>query len=517
MQGMRLVWALLAAVVVGVSACASAPIRPQDRAELVVAATRLLDGCYECLLEARATYQRLAVGRARPLLVTQLFEAEVLVGLREREFAVDHTDAFQRAEALLKELPPTYPGARYLEIARLMPTDRLGTPRAIRIATERTQPPLRTIRAIQEELSVGAGSPHFREYLSIGLECLGPAQRAATAPLAQPADDAPYLVKYRTWTCPAEQPYGLEAIRDAVPDFVEAELLVARVPTLQVTSAYTTRLREALDASVRRLPRSPAIAYSLGALNQTVGDCRAAIRHYEDVIALAPLHEDAAMQRVICLGHLGQFVPAIDGATRIIDRAYDNRLEAMYWRAWSHHQRRDLPAARADIDAARAIMVSVRVLVLSGMIKYDQGALDSAESDLADAIRMDTMNEQCLAHWYYALVGFAREQWPDTAERFGRASTCYRRSAEQARRDLARMRTANVDEEFRANQVAGFEAAIKEDVDQEHASYLNAANAWARGGEIDKAREWLGRIPADSIHATVAAELRKQIGGSVTQ
>ena len=58
--------------------------------------------------------------------------------------------------------------------------------------------------------------------------------------------------------------------------------------------------------------------------------------------------------------------------------------------------------------------------------------------------------------------------------------------------------------------------AIKEDTDQEHASYLNTANCYAMAGEIDKAKEWLAKVPADSIHALTAAQLRKLIGGGVS-
>ncbi len=497
------------------SACASAPIRKQDQASLATARTRVLEGCYDCLVEARDTFRRLAVGRARPLLITQLFEAEVLIGLREREFAVDATETFARAEALVKELPATYPAARYLALARLFPPDAIGTPRVAFNAIERQSPPLPEIRAAQKELQLGEGSPHFRQYLSSSLECLAPARRAAASAqaLPEPPPDASMLVKYRFWTCPGVQSKALEAVQSQVPDFVEAELLIARLPTLTVTSAYTKRQREAFAAAAIRFPRSPAIAYGTGALNQTIGDCKAAIRHYEDTISLAPLHEDAALQRVICLGHIGQFPPAIDGATRIIDAKYYNFADAYYWRAWSHYQRKDLPAARADIDAARRVSVNMKVLVLGGMIKYDQGELDAAEKDLTEAIAMDRFREQCVAHWYYGLVGFARENWADTANRFANAAACYRTAANRSRNDLEAMKKADVDEDFRRNQIAGFEAAIKEDTDQEHASYLNTANCHARAGDIAKAKEWLAKIPGDSVHALIADQLRKQIGG----
>jgi tetratricopeptide (TPR) repeat protein len=511
MRGMRL-GILLLVVVWTVSGCASAPLKPADRFALAEAETRWLDGCYTCLLEARDTFRRLAVGRARPLLITRLFETEVLIALRERELAVDASESFTRAEALVPELSVGYPGARYLEVARMIPPDEIGTPRAQTRALERQGLSLQQIREIQTELSPPGRNTPFATYLATSLECLPRARRAATD-LPEISPTAPMLVKYRLASCPAALSPILDEVVAAVPDFVEADYFMARVPTLNVTSEYTRRQREAFAAAARRFPRSPAVSYSRGALNQVIGDCKAAIIHYEDTIALAPLHEDAAMQRVICLGHIGQFVPSIEGATRIIEAQYYNFAEAYYWRAWNHYQRKDLPTARRDIDSARAVSVNMKVLILGGMIKFDQGFLDLAEADLKDAITLDPRNEQCIARWYYGLVGFAREDWPETAIRFATAGSCYRKAVDLARRELENMRTADVDETFRASQIAGFEAAIKEDTDQEEASYLNTANCHARAGQFEQAREWLARIPAGSVHALTADQLRKQIGG----
>ncbi len=49
----------------------------------------MLQGCYDCLLEARATYARVGVGKARPLVIARLFETDLLITLREKELALD--------------------------------------------------------------------------------------------------------------------------------------------------------------------------------------------------------------------------------------------------------------------------------------------------------------------------------------------------------------------------------------------------------------------------------------------
>jgi tetratricopeptide (TPR) repeat protein len=305
----------------------------------------------------------------------------------------------------------------------------------------------------------------------------------------------------------------LEALLKEVPAFVEAGVFLSRQPTFNITAAYVKNNRAWLTAAFERFPRSSSITYGLGMLNQTVGDCKTAVRFYEDTIALKERHEDAALQRVVCLAYLGLFPNAVDGATRIIDRGYYNIGEAYYWRAWTHHRRKALPEARVDIDKAQAVSSSPKAFTLGGMIKYDQDDLVRAEYDLTEALKMDPT--QCIAHWYMGLVTFRKETWPETADRFGRAARCYEKSANDNVKARAAMEKADLDPDFKASQIAGFDAVIKEDRDQQWASILNAANAFARAGQIETALQWLDRIPADAVLASKAAELRKLITGKL--
>jgi tetratricopeptide (TPR) repeat protein len=493
--------------------CASAPIKKTDQASLVVAETRLLEGCYTCLLEAREVFTRVAVAKARPLLVARLFEVHVLIGMREREMAMDSSEAFAKARALIAELPPTYAGAQYLEIAEMLPPDFMGTPRTESSPFQRGGPSAARFAELKQGLTVGEGSAPFRAYLSASLDCLPSGARgreAQSAPSAIPSGTSP-LVKYRLATCPNNRTLALQELLTATPTIVEAGLFLSRQPTFNITATYVKNMRTWLMAAYGAFPRSPAVTYGLGMLSQTVGDCKTAIRFYEDTIALKDRHEDAALQRVVCLAHLGQYVPAIEAATRIIDRGYYNLPDAFYWRAWNRHRRLELPEARADIDRALSLLFNSRVLTLGGMIKYDQDDLVKAEADLKEAVRIDSA--QCVAHWYLGLVNFKKGVWPETASRFGTCATCYEKSADENVRRLEAMRIADLDADFKANQIAGFEAVIKEDRDQQWGAILNAANAFARAEQIETALKWLERIPADAALRGKADELKKLITG----
>lgn len=496
--------------------CASAPIKKADQASLAVAQTRVLEGCYQCLLEARDVFERVAAGpKARPLVLARLFETYVLIGMRERELALDSAEAFAQARAVAAELPPTYNAAQYIDIARLMPPDFGGSPRTELTPFQRGMPAAARFAGWRTALTTGEASAPFRAYITASLDCLaefGRVREQSRAAREIPPDVVP-LVKYRLATCPVLRSAPLEALLTEVPDFVEAGLFLARQPTLNITSTYVKNMRTWLTRAYDKFPRSSSITYGLGMLSQTVGDCKIAVRFYEDTIALKERHEDSALQRVICLAYLGQHASAIEGATRIIDRGYYNLADAYYWRAWTHHRRVALPEARADVDKARSIAVNAKVLTLGGMIKYDQREFDLAERDLTQAIAMDPM--QCVAHWYLGLVTFSKEAWPETAKRFGRSAGCYEASADDSVRKRDAMVKADLDPDFKAVQIAGFEAVIKEDRDQQWASILNAANAFARADQTDIALKWLDRIPADAVLASKAAELRKLITGKI--
>jgi tetratricopeptide (TPR) repeat protein len=301
----------------------------------------------------------------------------------------------------------------------------------------------------------------------------------------------------------------LDGVVAQVPDFVEAAYFRARMPALRVTSEYVRTQRTAFSAAADTFPDSSSVAYSLGALSQTIGDCRAAVEHYDRVLVLSPRHEDAALQRVICLGYQGRHENAVNAATRMIDAKYDNSSEAYYWRAWNRHRLRQLPEAREDIDRALLQSVSARVLTLGGIIKHDQRDLELAERDLGAAVKMD--RTQCIAQWYLGLVAFARELWLSTGEDFAAAAECYGRSADETVQQLEAMKAADLDPDFKASQIAGFQAAIQDDRSQQQASYLNAANGFVRNDNPVRARQMLAGIPDDSIHAPGARELRRYL------
>ena len=516
MTGMRSLPVLLL-VAVGAAACASAPIRKQDQSLLAQADARVLEGCYDCLIEARTIYARLAVGKARPLIVGRLFEAEVLIALREKELALDSTGTVTRARALVPELPPAMEAARVLAVVDGVPPDNYGTPRHELQDFRRTRAPF--VAGLAAEIAWLTAAPlavHFRLYLALSADCSyrtqtpttrGPRAREPRIPIPP---EAPPLVKYRNATC-GEFGEALEAVRTSVPAFVETSYFLGRsaIAMLQQRGDLR-RTRTLVDEAYKRFPQSPAVTYLTGSFNQLAGDCRAALGYYDETIALKTRHEDALLGRTMCLSFLKRTDEAIAAATHMIELKTDNVIEAFYWRAWNHHFRQALPPARTDIDRAKTMGSNPRIHTLAGVIEHDQDDLDPADHDLRIALGMSGGDRNCTAMWYLGLVMMKREQWVRSAQSFEQGAACYELNVKETLDGLEKIKAnPDLDPEFRAQQIAGFEAALIEDRRQYHAAAFNAANHYARGGNLDKARTLIEIAARDPSLASRVEELRK--------
>src|SRR5215211_2115225 len=116
----RIAAAVIAFAAVSASlGCASARIRKANALALAVADTRVLEGCYGCLRDARATYARVAGDKhtKQPApVIARLFETDVLLALREKELGLDSRASMDRARALVPRVPASLEPKRVLDI-----------------------------------------------------------------------------------------------------------------------------------------------------------------------------------------------------------------------------------------------------------------------------------------------------------------------------------------------------------------------------------------------------------------
>jgi tetratricopeptide (TPR) repeat protein len=507
----RVVAAVLLLVVS--AGCASAPRKRADIAASAAADALVRQGCYECLVEARFTYERLAVGKPRAAILPRLFEATALVALRERELAIDNGPTLARAKVLAAELPAEMGAAAALEIVELIPGHEAGWSKRRHSAflkEHRLAPD--DLAARRKPLEIGLLAPLFRQYLDTALRCSHWrwARELEDRRLPEVPPDAPPLLRFRFATCVGAFQKPLEALRTEVPRFVETALYLGRLELKNTPKDGGRKARALLLDAYKHFPTSTAVVFLTGSAYQAAGDRKTALRYFDEALALEEGHEDALLGRTVCLSHLGRHREAIAAATRIIELQTADFGDAYYWRAWNRHALKELTEARADIDVARRHRHSVGVLTLAGIIEHDQDDLDPAEKDLDTAVDMDARN--CTAIWYQALVQIKRKAWARSAGHFASSTTCYDLDVKDDEKRLEEMRNAtNVEEDFRAQQIAGFEAAIREDRAQASASAFNAATNYLRSRDFAKASAFADRASEDPERAAKVEELRKLI------
>lgn len=493
------------------------PAIPQPSA-LAVADAELLQGCYDCLVEARASYRRLAAGADRPRVIARVFEADLLIALRENELALPPSDALLDARRIAAELPRDVEPERYLALVDAIPSPALGAPWRDTPGFRTAQQKLVSQRAAERAwLSTGTLRAPVRDYLRLALDCayphaddappppIDPAAPAAPLPVASP------LLAYRTQICGFGLAAALAAVRTREPRFIETSVFLANLEIVSFAQDGPGQAKAHLAEVRARFPASPAITFLTASYDQLVGDYAEALQFYDRTLALRPAHDLALLGRTICLTNLDRPQEAIDAATGLIGLDAGGLADAYYWRAWNHRTLAQLAAARADISAAKELRVTGRVASLAGMIEYDQRELDPAQADLEAAIA--AADDDCTARWYLGRVHRQRKRWLDAGRAFEATMVCYR---ERARTSAQRIRAlearADLDPAYKAALIASLATSIEADTRQQHEAALTAASHDAAGGDLASAKTLVEVAAEAPALADRVAKLRAQLG-----
>jgi len=501
------VWVVLVLV-----ACGARQPVPVSREALAAADAELLAGCYDCLLAARASYRRLSGSAERPELLARVFEADLLIALRENELVLPPSDALADARRLARELPPAVEADRYLALVEVIPPDELGvSERARQASLTAFTTSVSRLGAMRRWLAGGALRKPVRDYLALALDCAfplpAPLRERGTSPA--PTDrthDAP-LLAYRAASCdPAGSP-ALVAVRTREPRFIEAAFAVAKREVDDAALGAPEHAREHLAELVAKFPRSPAISYLAGSYHQLLGEWAEALALHDRTLSAQPAHDRAQLGRTISLTNLARPREALEAATQLIALGGDGQVDGYYWRAWNHHTLAELADARADIDAAKALRGAPHVLSLAGIIEHDQGELELAKSDLEVAIA--ALDGDCTARWYLGLVHRKQKRWADSGHVFEAAMACFRdRAAGLGRRSAALEARSDLDPAYRERAIASLRASIDADVRQQHQAALVAAAGHAASGDLATARTLLELAAEEPALAEEVARLR---------
>ena len=491
--------------------CGARNARRTTTLELAAADAAVRQGCYDCLRRARDVYARLAGVEAGDAVAVRLFETELLLALREKELALDWNATVQRARAVAPRLPAALEPARLLAMIDAVLPDQDGLPqRALGEHRRRTFP---YVARVPREVAwlAGAGyTPAVRAYVTLAVECTTGSRTAARAGApAPPAVDSSPLVTYRASFCTRVDTAALRRVQEAVPDFVEAAYLRGEAATAGATESGGGEARALFEVAHARFPTAPGLTFAYGWLEMLSGDCDAAIRHYDETIAVQPLHERAWHQRTICLSNQRRDSAAIESATRLIALRAVNAGEGYYWRAVSRLRRGELALARGDSDTAKARSRADNYLTLAGVIEHDQGDLPVAERDLRDALQGPSAPTNCTAASYLARVLTRTSRWRESAAFYEQAMRCFDGKVALARAWIAKLAASDANPAFVAARIARLAADSVEQRRSYHTSAYNAATMFARLAEFRRARELLEVAARDPERADVVARLRQ--------
>ncbi|MCC7009879.1 MAG: hypothetical protein IT184_13815 [Acidobacteria bacterium] len=507
-------FALVLVLLAGTS-CVSAPARrPAAVGSLTAADRARLDGCYDCLLDARDGYRAAAIGPNEIRARLREFETELLIALREREFAVDNAPALARAAALASSLPAGLEAARYIELVAAVPHRGAGWARRDAASFRAAHADiLRDVAGHAAWVRGGGLMPAVREYIARSIECAAPmpASRPADVAPRVPSDDPTPLARYREATCGAVDAATLGELRSLVPRFVETSYFFGELALNAIAQANALNPHQLVIEAERRFPQSPLVLFLAARLKQIVGDCTGALAAFDRLLVLAPSHEDGWLGRVMCLTDLLRHADAVAAATTMIDASVDNADEAQYWRAWNLHVVGDLLRARADIDFVRQRRQNAGILSLAGAIEHDQEQLDAAERDLRGAQRMGS-GKVCRAFWYLGSVLLKTQRLAEAAATFDSAMSCYDQDAATRERLIATtLADPAVDAEFRRLQTARLRDEVRLQRHQQYASAFNVASIQLERRDQAQAVRYLEIAAQDPQLRAEVARLRLEI------
>lgn len=510
---------LLAAVAASLG-CASLRNRRADAQDLATADLRVLQGCYDCLLDARTVYARIADARDRKnaaLAIVRLFETELLLVLREKELALDWRPSVERARALVARVPAAVEPRRVLDAVDAVMPDINGIPTRTAAAMRQARRPY--AGKVAGELAWLAQSPlqpAVREYLWRALECEFPQRSGGVRePLdsirrrRQPGPGAPPLIVYQAARCMGGDSLLLRQVTAAVPAFVEGAYVQGRAAIAAADETGGDDARALLERAYARFSNSPSVTFLLGWLGTVTEQCAGAVRYYGETIALEPEHEAAHLQRLICLSSLRQDSAAIAAATTLIALEPTSVGQAYYYRALSRLRRRELELARSDIEEAKRRESAVNILSLAGVIAYNQDDLSSAERDMRAARELPMGEKACTAAWYLGLIQNRGSRWREAGASFVTAMTCYDDRIGEARAMIPLIeRHPRMKPAVKARRIAALEAEITEQQTQYFAGAFNAANNSAKAGDLARARELVDVASRDPSLAEQVGKLR---------
>jgi tetratricopeptide (TPR) repeat protein len=437
--------------------CAARGPAPELVAEFGKAQALVREGCYSCLTDAQAIFERLsALPRPLPGAARGAFEATLLIAMREKELGVPAEASLERArqqgarlgnpkegvasttrnpkEGVLSTIPP----AVLLAAAALVNGETGGLDPEQRAQLFGTRPALDPANPARRALDPWVATDPVAQYVALTIDC----EQTRLRESVRPADvlakysEVP-LIQFRLAVCGGAGAPQAAPLREANPRFLdtlpwEARRAMVGGPTEPIDLYNAAAL---LKDAHEAFPASAWITLTWARINQSLAEFETALGGFDTVLAERATHRDALLGRLTSQSYLLRHQEAIPTASQMIELGTFHMGDAYYWRAWNHYYLKALEPAWSDVEQAIKLLANSSVYMLAGLIAYDRKDLPTAIARFDRSFELDVTN--CDAVWMAGLVHVDQESWPLASPKFARAMSCFSNAASQAKTDLA--------------------------------------------------------------------------------
>jgi tetratricopeptide (TPR) repeat protein len=468
--------------------------------EMAKAASLVKAGCYRCLQEAFALYQKVSTAQHPPLGASRgAFDAAILIAIREKELGIPADEALRRVSQLASQagsLAQDSSRERALlavvdlvigEIAGFDPEQRAQL-------TGRGRPPVAPDNPVRRALDETPETDLAAVYAGLTVDCESSLliEKVDLPALVKLYDGVP-LMQFRLARCgrPAIAP-KLAALRSGDSRWADTLFWEARAA---ITGSALTGIDFPLALSLfsegrAAFPASLALTMAWANTSLSAEEFEAALTGFDEVLARFPEHRDALIGRTTALSYLMRHQDAVAAASKLIDLGTWHIGDANYWRAWNRYHLKEYDTAWADVENAIKGLSNTRVYTLGGLIAYARKELPVAVQRFDRAYEIDSSN--CDATWMSGLVSIDMNELAIAAPKFTRAMSCFVRSAEALRQDALRTEqaVARRGTPATARETRQMERSLRdaENADERSAqSAFNAAQCLARTGSKSQA------------------------------
>jgi len=421
-------------------ACAPKGPSPQLIAEMAKAEALQSQGCYTCLKEALAIFEKLLQAKVQPAGVAErVFDTALLVAVREKELGMPSDESMVKAKGLV--VPLRQP---VMDAAELIIGDSTGLDPEMRaFVTGRNRPALDPDNPKRRALDAFPPSDLAAKYIGLAIDC---EQQKLIESVDMKALTAAYagspLIQFRLSTCGRPAAPNVGALREADPRWTDMFYWEAR-------REMVASLGQAIDLSKvvdlygqgrDAFPSSLMLTMAWSNANLMAEEYESALSGFEDVLKTYPTHRDAMNGKMQAQSYLMRHVDAVTTATRILELGTWHIADANYWRAWNRYHLKEYDSAWADVENATRGLSNTRVYLLAGLIAYSRKELPTAVDRFDTAFKMDP--RACDAVWMSGLVSIDQDELAVAGPKFTRSMTCFVSAASGLREERARLEMA---------------------------------------------------------------------------